>query len=234
MPASFNSTGHCNSRLELISDLLNRNSSTCILEIGVWKGDLTEYLLENVPTISNFHLLDPWESLSNWNKPYNISNDDFQAIYEQCMKRLQPYSKKVTVHRSTSLEVRASSMPKFDTIYIDGDHTLRGITIDLLKAKELVAKNGIIICDDYCTNTVYQHGMDYEPTFVHPYVDYFCEANNWKCIPLQFNQLLIVTSDPFDVSRPKPAVLPLLIDVATMSPKTFLNRITDFWARVMG
>lgn len=38
---------------------------------------------------------------------------------------------------------------KYDYIYIDGDHTYEGVKKDLWEAPRLLAKGGVIICDDY-------------------------------------------------------------------------------------
>lgn len=37
----------------------------------------------------------------------------------------------------------------YDYIYIDGDHTYEGVKKDLGEAPRLLAKGGVIICDDY-------------------------------------------------------------------------------------
>lgn len=38
---------------------------------------------------------------------------------------------------------------KFDYIYIDGDHTYKGVKKDLWQAPRLLKKGGVIICDDF-------------------------------------------------------------------------------------
>jgi hypothetical protein len=201
---------HCNSREEVIEKLLLYYCPKSMLEIGVWKGELSFFVLETIKSIESYHLLDPWKCLKNWNKPFNRDDNQFKLVYDECMERLSPYSDKITVHRATSATLDFSKMPKYDVIYIDGDHTLRGIAIDLIKARECLAPSGVIICDDYTKGSIFQHGLNYEPSFVYPYCDYFCEACDWECIELPFNQLLIDSANPYDTSGVKPSLKNLL------------------------
>jgi len=81
-----------------------------------------------------------------------------------------------------------------DFAYIDGDHTLRGITIDLIKLLPKMKKNGLIGGDDFIT-TPWQHDIDFEPTLVCPFSIYFAEAMDLPIIALPFNQFLIQKRD---------------------------------------
>ena len=210
--STFLTTARYGSRLDVLTEILKARSPKSMLEIGVWKGDLSEHLLANVPSLQTYHLLDPWQNLENWNKPFNTNSLDFQAIYEGCMLRLAPWAEKLVVHRCKTSEFPAESVPQFDAIYIDGDHTLRGIVIDLTTATRVLSADGIILCDDYTPGTLFQHGLSYEPSLVYPYCDYFCEAHNWECVDLPFSQLLINPSNPFDTNRARPELLPLLAE----------------------
>ncbi len=77
-----------------------------------------------------------------------------------------------------------------DFAYIDGDHTLRGITIDLIKLMPKVKEGGLIGGDDF-TNTPWQHDIRFEPTLVCPFGIYFAEAMDLPIVALPFNQFLI-------------------------------------------
>jgi hypothetical protein len=77
-----------------------------------------------------------------------------------------------------------------DFAYIDGDHTLRGITIDLFKVLPKIKDGGLIGGDDF-TNTPWQHGIRFEPTLVCPFSVYFAEAFDLPIVALPFEQFLI-------------------------------------------
>lgn len=82
--------------------------------------------------------------------------------------------------------------------YIDGDHTLRGITIDLNAIYPKTKINGLIGGDDF-TKNIWQHSSQYDPTEVFPYALYFAEAHNCTIFTLPYNQFLIFKNDLFKV-----------------------------------
>ena len=94
--------------------------------------------------------------------------------------------------RGTTAEV-ASQIPdgSLDLVYVDGDHTLRGITIDLLTMLPKVRPGGMIGGDDYFADP-WHHGAKYEPTLVCPFALYFAEAMHLPFVALPFRQFLIL------------------------------------------
>ena len=100
--------------------------------------------------------------------------------------------------RGTTLEV-VKKIPdnSIDLIYIDGDHTLKGITIDLLNTWEKAKNTGYVAGDDF-TPTIWQHSDSFEPSLIFPFTKYFAEGLNKIIYGLPFNQFLInKTSDQY-------------------------------------
>lgn len=56
---------------------------------------------------------------------------------------------------------------ELDLVYINGDHTLKGIAIDLQRTYPKVGTGGFLGSDDF-TRSVWQHGAAFEPTLVFP------------------------------------------------------------------
>ncbi len=77
-----------------------------------------------------------------------------------------------------------------DFVYIDGDHTLKGITIDLINLWDKVKPNGIIGGDDF-SPTIWQHYPTFEPTLVFPFAVYFAEAMHTTIYGLPYNQFML-------------------------------------------
>ena len=75
--------------------------------------------------------------------------------------------------------------------YIDGDHTLRGIAIDLIRTYPKVRPGGILGGDDY-TPTIWQHADNFEPTLVCPFAAYFAESQGAPIIILPHSQFAII------------------------------------------
>jgi hypothetical protein len=73
-------------RVDLWIQILNQVSAKSVAEIGVWKGAFAGSILNNCPNIQKYFMIDPWEQLSDWNKPFNVSNTEFKHIYEEAVK----------------------------------------------------------------------------------------------------------------------------------------------------
>src|SRR5262245_16465861 len=179
------------SRIDLWNEILRAANVQAMLEVGVWKGEYAQQILEQCAFIKQYYMIDPWANLPDWNKPFNVSTKVFDEIYEEAMKRTEFASTKRIVLRGTTKGV-IDNIPdnSLDLAYIDGDHTLRGITIDLNKVIPKIREGGLIGGDDF-TTTPWQHGVRYEPTLVCPFAVYFSEAMDLPIAALPFNQFLI-------------------------------------------
>jgi len=183
----------CNSvsRVELWQQVLDIQQTKTMLEIGVWKGDFAEQILRSCKSVDRYYMIDPWANLPNWNKPFNVDSEMFEKIYREAMHKTEFAADKRVVLRGRTQEV-IDAIPdnSLDFAYIDGDHTLRGITIDLIKVLPKIKEGGLIGGDDFI-NTPWQHDISYEPTLVCPYSIYFAEAHNLPIAALPHNQFLI-------------------------------------------
>ena len=126
------SIANSSNRFDLWSKLLNGTNLKTICEIGVWKGDFAKYLLDNVKNVDEYIFIDPWRNLTSWNKPANRSNLEFEEIRREAFSKNEKYKDKIRELRMTTKEAaKELNIESIDFAYIDGDHTLRGITIDL-------------------------------------------------------------------------------------------------------
>lgn len=188
------------SRTELVSNLAVQIAPKTVAEIGVYKGDMAEPLLKACPSIEKYIMIDPWRNLSDWNKPANREDDTFEQIYLQTMERTAFAAEKRAVLRGKTTEVidRIEDQ-RLDMVYIDGDHTLKGITIDLLRVLPKMKPTGWIVGDDLIP-TIWQHNLRFEPTMVFPLALHFAEGIDRKIFLLPFHQFAMqLDSDAFEV-----------------------------------
>ena len=182
----------CINRGESWVRFINQKGLSDIVEIGVWKGEFAALLLSECKSINRYFMVDPWAHLSDWNKPFNISNSEFELVREEAMLNTSFAKDKVVELRNTTQQ--ASKFLEDDSLdfaYIDGDHTLRGITLDLNVIYPKVKQGGYIGGDDLCT-TPWQHNRDFEPTLVFPYVVFFAESMGVPVFALGQDQFLII------------------------------------------
>ena len=179
------------SRKDLLINLFTELGTKRMAEIGVWQGDLAKTALQEVGQLEQYILVDPWRNLPDWNKPMNKSNIEFEKVRESALSKVEPFKEKVVEIRATTKEANAQiEDSSLDLVYVDGDHTLRGITIDLISLLPKVVRGGFLCGDDF-TKTIWQHGTDYSPTEVFPFALYFAEAHDLPIFTLPYNQFII-------------------------------------------
>lgn len=186
-------------RFELWTSFLHRIDARRVAEVGVYRGDYAARVLDGCPALEIYYMIDPWRHLDDWNKPANRKDDTFQRFYEETMEKTRDHESKRVVLRGRTTDV-IGEIPdgSLDFAYVDGDHTLRGIAVDLIALMPKVRPGGWIGGDDFA-RSIWQHGAAYEPTLVFPFAVHFAEATGSRIYGLPGKQFLIETAaDEFE------------------------------------
>lgn len=164
------------SRLEFWADFLRATGVRRMAEIGVYRGDFAAGILQRCGQLTAYYMIDPWRHLSDWNKPANHDDRKLEEFFRETMAKTEFASAKRVILRGKTTEV-VDEIPdgSLDFAYIDGDHTLKGITIDLVRIYPKVRIGGFIGGDDF-SQTIWMHKTSFEPTLVFPFTVYFAEA----------------------------------------------------------
>ncbi|WP_157961911.1 class I SAM-dependent methyltransferase [Acuticoccus kandeliae] len=179
-------------RVTLWRAIVAASEAATMLEIGVWKGAFAAAMLAAPSSLSRYYMLDPWRRLPQWNKPFNRDDAAFAAVFDAAIAATDFAAARRTILRGTTAEmIDAIPDAALDIAYVDGDHTLRGIAIDLMRAYPKVRPGGILGGDDFSA-TVWQHRDAYEPTLVNPFAVYFAEAQEATIAILPFRQFAIL------------------------------------------
>ena len=129
------------------------------LQIGVFTGNCSTWLLENILTDPTSILVDvdPWcgnlqhESMYSW-----------EGIQEAYAEQIKPHAKKVQSFKAFSGDwLKEHREGGFDFIYIDGDHLPESVTLDADLSWDLLKVGGIMAFDDYEWN--HPDGTDKNP-----------------------------------------------------------------------
>jgi hypothetical protein len=179
------------SRVELWTRFVQETGASNVAEIGVYRGQFAARLLDGCPGIATYFMIDPWRNLTGWNKPANKPDAVFEGFFREAMERTSAHDEKRVVLRGTTTEV-IDRVPDgaLDFAYVDGDHTLRGITIDLIRVFPKIRDGGWVGGDDF-SPSIWQHSEEYEPTLVFPLAVHFAEAVGARIYALPFKQFLI-------------------------------------------
>ncbi len=187
----FNQIAEDESRFQYWSELINRRDLSIVAEIGVWRGTFASQILDLCPRISRYYMVDPWRPLDDWNKPLNVSEDIFNQSYREAIDRTMTHQSKIHVIREESkLGMEQIEPESLDFAYVDGDHTMRGIILDLISVLPRVKEGGIIGGDDF-SSTPWQHEKRFEPTMVFPTAVHIAEAYDYPIYALGKSQFLI-------------------------------------------
>lgn len=182
------------SRHDLLLGLLEFVQARQVCEIGVFRGKLAEHLLSNCAGIERYYLVDPWRTLESWGKPANLTDAAFADIYAEAMARTDPFADRRHVLRDEArIALREIPDGSLDAVYVDGDHTLRGITIDLINALPKLRPGGVLAGDDL-TRNIWQHGTEYAPSQVFPFALYFAEAHGLPIFTMPQGQFVIANA----------------------------------------
>lgn len=109
---------------EKVLDLIT-NDSICV-EIGVWKGDFSQRILNKNP--KKLILIDPWITQDYEGRFYFIEQHKMDIIYQNVCNKFNN-NNRVKIVRSKSNEVALEL--KIDWIYIDGNHSYENVLEDL-------------------------------------------------------------------------------------------------------
>ena len=136
---------------EALLEPLAGRSDLNFLQLGVFTGDASLWLLENILTSpsSNLTDVDTWEGSD---EP-DHEPMDFDDVWKT-------YLKKITSHlnvyflRQTTVEFLTDTLADppyklYDFIYIDADHTTVGVLLDAELSWPLLKSGGIMAFDDY-------------------------------------------------------------------------------------
>jgi hypothetical protein len=198
LPNDFDEFANASSRDSLWSQFASARNCETVCEVGVWKGAFAERMLAECPRIRTYYMLDPWRTLAEWNKPYNVDPSAFEEVMQEALSRTDFAKDRRVICRGTTTEAASQISDKsLDLCYIDGDHTLRGIVIDLVRMYDKVKDGGVLCGDDFVPNG-FQHHERFEPSLVFPTVVHFAEAVGAVLYALPFGQFALLVDRAHD------------------------------------
>ena len=130
--------------LNLFEKFSLKKKNLKVLEIGSYEGRSSVFILEY---LKNAHLtcvdnFEPFQELLGDNKKFNL-------VYENFIKNINRYSKRVSVKKEKSSNFFFNNKDKFDFIFIDGSHKFADVINDAFESFKILNSGGIIIFDDF-------------------------------------------------------------------------------------
>jgi predicted O-methyltransferase YrrM len=179
------------SRIELWVEFIQSCGVRQMAEVGVYRGDFAAVMLQRCPGLTRYYMVDPWRHLTDWNKPSNKADSELEEFFQEAKAKTDFASaKRVTLRGKTTEVIDQIADSELDFAYVDADHTLKGIAIDLIRVYPKVRAGGFLGGDDF-TRSVWEHNTRFEPTLVFPFAVYFAEAVGATIYALPYSQFCL-------------------------------------------
>jgi predicted O-methyltransferase YrrM len=179
------------SRLDFWVELIQSIGVQRMAEVGVYRGDFATVVLRRCECVARYYMIDPWRHLDGWNKPANQDDATFAEFYQEARAKTDfAAARRVILRGKTTEVVDQISDGELDLAYIDADHTLKGIAIDLIRVYPKVRAGGFLGGDDF-SRSVWAHKTGFEPTLVFPFAVYFAEAVGATIYALPYSQFCL-------------------------------------------
>lgn len=150
-----------------IADLLTKEGSVSMAEIGTAWGGLAAHLVAHVPNIK-MNAIDPFlagydkddlqsQTYDRMMSQFGLTKKEFSNTYAHAMESdLKPIADAsqtiYQLHHKTSLEAAPDfSDASLDAVFVDGLHTYEGVVDDIKAFAPKMKKGGLLIFNDYGT-----------------------------------------------------------------------------------
>lgn len=163
-----------------------------VAEIGVDRGEFSSSILMNNKP-NELYLIDPWRKFEPFSDyPTGNIEDlplDDNRFFHVCnmFKNINT----VTIFRGTSKDaVKQFPEQYFDWVFIDGDHTKKGVLNDLNLYSTRVRNDGFIICHDYVNyDNVLYYKDGTSKTGVVEAVNDFCKESGYQILLITLTEM---------------------------------------------
>ena len=150
------------------------------LQLGVYTGDASEWLCENILTDDSSMLVD----VDTWagSDESEHTSIDFGKVFSYYNSRIAKYDKVVKM-RMTTQEYFTKYFQFFNFIYVDANHTADAVAYDAVNSWKLLKRGGILAFDDY------MWGQDMKPELTpRPAIDNFLEFHEgeYKILTMEY------------------------------------------------
>lgn len=175
---SFNFS-YVRTRTELPIILNKRGLTGKGVEVGVWKGQFSDFLLQEWKG-EKLYSVDPWKNFSadEYIDEMNIKQFEFDEIYNDVVQLLSKYGKRSEIIRDVSVNAALQfGNHSLDFVYLDGRHHYEGVKEDIECWFPKVKPNGIICGHDYLNTVIGETQFG-----VKQAVDEFAAAKGFKVL----------------------------------------------------
>ena len=125
---------------------LEKQENLNFLQVGVFTGDASIWLADNILTGKNSRLYDVDTWLGSDEDAHHVM--DFANVERTYDAKVSGYEN-ILKYKMDSATFFSKELGLFDFIYVDADHTAEGVYKDAMNSWQVLKPNGILAFDDY-------------------------------------------------------------------------------------
>jgi predicted O-methyltransferase YrrM len=116
------------------------------LELGTWKGESAEWMLDNIFTNpqSRYTCIDTFKG----SPEHHIRGINTASLEMETRMRLGRFRNAIIISSRTDSFLK-KTITQYDFVYVDADHSSRGVLCDAVGAFQLLKIGGVMVFDDY-------------------------------------------------------------------------------------
>ena len=133
-----------------LPNLLQEERFEIGVEVGVFKGGFSRWVLDHWPLCQRYYMVDLWAAQDHYRQMDSTSTAENLKRYEQARQAVEPHKKKAELVRKSSVAA-AATFPNasVDFVYLDARHTYDAVTEDLEAWWPKIKPGGIMAGEDY-------------------------------------------------------------------------------------
>ena len=139
-------------------DIINELNFKKGVEVGVAKGEFSEYLLKN-SNLDVLYSIDAWSDDLEAMKAYRTTSatNNVDEYYSEAKNRLSPFgNRSVMIKDISENAVKQFDRESLDFIYLDASHLFSGFALDLINWWEKLKWGGLFSGHDFIRKSTYQ------------------------------------------------------------------------------
>ena len=120
------------------------------VEVGVFRGGFSNWVLSNWPACTKYYMVDLWSAQDNYRQMDNATTSKNLERMEEARRNVARFVTKAVLVRKSSVEAAAQfEDASIDFVYLDARHTYDAVMEDLEAWWPKVRPGGIVAGEDY-------------------------------------------------------------------------------------
>lgn len=133
-----------NDELQILKTIWNFQKPINAMEIGIRKGFTAQFLIEDSPWLKTYIGVDvPCDYITS------LVEQRWEVLTQKALYVKKREVLDLRVLPNGSFDLKSQDLPKLNFIFIDGDHSVKGVINDSLLAIDSLDDSGVIFWHDY-------------------------------------------------------------------------------------